>query len=338
MIIWSLGNETIGGPNFKAAYDWIKSQDANRPVQFEQAANGTPSDITCPMYASHDWCERYASNPATTKPLIQCEYSHAMGNSCGGFKEYWDLIRKYPKYQGGFIWDFVDQALHRHPGQTGTTGNTYVEYTYGGDYNDYDPSDNNFNCNGLVSPDRVPNPEMYEVGYFYQNIWVENANVKEGVIRVKNENFFKDLSNVQMVWQLMADGEKVQEGTIDQLDVAPQQSKEYTIPMKDLNEFKGKEQLLNIDFVLKKAEPLMEAGQVVAYQQLTVNDSREGESSDRTAAKFKVWSILVISLTPVCFLCLLIAPIIPRYNGLSISSMTLLIIVVMDAGIGVWRI
>lgn len=291
VIIWSLGNETCGGPNFKAAYDWIKSQDAYRPVQFEQAANGTPSDITCPMYASHDWCERYASNPATNKPLIQCEYSHAMGNSCGGFKEYWDLIRKYPKYQGGFIWDFVDQALHRHPGKTSTTStssNTSIEYTYGGDYNDYDPSDNNFNCNGLVSPDRVPNPEMYEVGYFYQNIWVEDANVKEGVVRVKNENFFKDLSNVRMVWQLMADGVKVQEGTIDQLDVAPQQTKEYTIPLKNLNDYNGKEQLLNIDFVLKKAEPLMETGQVIAYQQLTVNDSREGESSDRIAAKFKV--------------------------------------------------
>ena len=291
VIIWSLGNETVGGPNFTAAYNWIKSQDANRPVQFEQAANGTPSDIMCPMYASQDWCERYASDPATTKPLIQCEYSHAMGNSCGGFKEYWDLVRKYPKYQGGFIWDFVDQALHRYPSKTSitsTTSNTSIEYTYGGDYNDYDPSDNNFNCNGLVSPDRVPNPEMYEVGYFYQSIWAEAVDTQKGVIRVKNENFFKDLINVRMVWQLMADGVKVQEGTVDQLDIAPQQTKEYTLPLKNLNEYKGKEQLLNIDFVLKKAEPLMEAEQVIAYRQLTVNDERQRESSESIAAKFKV--------------------------------------------------
>ena len=282
VIIWSLGNETVGGPNFTAAYNWIKSQDPNRPVQYEQATNGTPSDITCPMYASQQWCERYSSDPNTNKPLIQCEYSHAMGNSCGGFKEYWDLVRKYPKYQGGFIWDFVDQALHRTPNGT--------EYTYGGDYNGYDPSDNNFNCNGLVSPDRVPNPEMYEVGYFYQNIWAEAVDIQKGVVSVRNENFFKDLKNVQMKWSLLADGIRVEEGTVDDLDIAPQQTRNYTLPIHaNKDSYADKELLLNIDFVLKNAEPLMTTGQVVAYRQLTVSEGGHGAADSNTVSKkFKV--------------------------------------------------
>ena len=294
VIIWSMGNETIGGPNFKAAYDWIKSEDPIRPVQYEQTGSGTPSDIMCPMYASHNWCERYASNPASTKPLIQCEYSHAMGNSCGGFKEYWDLVRKYPKYQGGFIWDFVDQALHRHPSKssitsiTSKTSNTSIEYTYGGDYNSYDPSDNNFNCNGLVSPDRIPNPEMNEVGYFYQNIWAETVDIQKGVISVRNENFFKDLSNVRMKWCLLADGIPVADGTVDNLDVAPQQSRNYTLPLPLKDSYADKELLLNIDFVLKDAEPLMTSGQVVAYRQLTVSEDSHHAANDLASAKIKV--------------------------------------------------
>ena len=296
VIIWSMGNETIGGPNFKAAYDWIKSQDPIRPVQYEQTGSGTPSDIMCPMYASHNWCERYASNPATTKPLIQCEYSHAMGNSCGGFKEYWDLVRKYPKYQGGFIWDFVDQALHRKPNKNSInsnnskSSNTHIEYTYGGDYNSYDPSDNNFNCNGLVSPDRVPNPQMYEVGYFYQNIWAEPVDIQKGVVRVKNENFFKGLDNIRLHWSLLVEGKKVKEGTVDKLEIAPQQSRDYTLPLDiDEDTYYGKEQLLNIDFTLKEAEPLMEAGQQVAYRQIVVNDFRQDDADDNDpSAKFWV--------------------------------------------------
>ncbi|MBR1401040.1 MAG: DUF4981 domain-containing protein [Prevotella sp.] len=261
IIIWSLGNETIDGPNFTAANQWIKAQDPSRPIHWERAAGGENTDIQCPMYATHEWCERYASDPNSTKPLIQCEYSHAMGNSSGGFKEYWELVRKYPKYQGGFIWDFVDQALRKGNG-----------YAYGGDYNTYDPSDNNFNCNGLISPDRVPNPQMYEVGYYYQNIWAEPVDIAKGKIRVKNENFFKDLANVSMEWALLADGKTVQQGSIDNLDIAPQQQKEFTLPLgSDNEEYLNSELLLNIDFRLKQAEPLLEAGQTVAYNQLPIS-------------------------------------------------------------------
>lgn len=272
IIMWSLGNETIDGPNFAVANKWIKGYDPSRPVHWERAQGGDNSDIQCPMYSSQEWCAQYAANPESTKPLILCEYSHAMGNSSGGFKEYWDAVRKYPKFQGGFIWDFVDQALHRHPNPSNPTPLTPhlspltpIEYTYGGDYNDYDASDNNFNCNGLISPDRVPNPQMYEVGYFYQNIWAEPVDLWNGKISVRNENFFRDLSNVKMVWTLMADGKEVQTGEFSTLDIAPQQTREFTIPFK---KSVAGELFLNIDFRLKEAEPLMEKNQIVAYRQI----------------------------------------------------------------------
>ncbi|MBR6180810.1 MAG: DUF4981 domain-containing protein [Prevotella sp.] len=265
VIIWSMGNETVNGPNFDATYDWIKSQDTSRPVHFEQAGGGRNTDIRCPMYASQEWCERYAKSerPEDQKPLIQCEYSHAMGNSCGGFKEYWDLVRRHYKFQGGFIWDFVDQALH------GTDAEGRKIYTYGGDYNTYDASDNNFNCNGLISPDRVPNPHMYEVGYYYQNIWpvlVETED-EQTKVRVRNEFFFRDLSNVKMEWELMVGGKVTKKGVVENLDIPPHERREYLLPF-DITAPYEAEPIININFKLKNAEPLMEAGQIIAYDQL----------------------------------------------------------------------
>ncbi len=294
IIMWSMGNETIDGPNFTAANKWIKGYDPSRPVHWERAQGGDNSDIQCPMYSSQEWCAKYADNPESTKPLILCEYSHAMGNSSGGFKEYWDAVRKYPKFQGGFIWDYVDQALHRHPSPNAQHPlsitlhpSSFIEYTYGGDYNDYDASDNNFNCNGLISPDRVPNPQMYEVGYFYQNIWAEPVDLWNGKISVRNENFFRDLSNVKMVWTLLADGEEVQTGEFSTLDIAPQQTREFTIPFK--KNVAG-ELFLNIDFRLKEAEPLMEKNQIVAYRQIllpmqTTNNSMDDRAVSKVKAK-----------------------------------------------------
>lgn len=285
VIIWSLGNETVDGPNFTAAYQWIKSQDQSRPIHWERAGKGANTDIMCPMYASQRWCERYAQsdNPEDQKPLIQCEYSHAMGNSCGGFKEYWDLVRKYPKFQGGFIWDFVDQALH------GTDAEGRAIYKYGGDYNDYDASDNNFNCNGLISPDRVPNPHMYEVGYYYQNIWVDEVSDDFSEIKIRNEYFFRDLSNVYLEWQLLDEGRVIKTGRIDDLKIAPQQSQKYSLPIK-LGDLK-KENLLNIYFKLKKEEPLMNAGQVIAYSQCVLGEAelviRVENTGDGGKMKFK---------------------------------------------------
>ena len=276
VIIWSMGNETINGDNFTAAYQWIKSQDSQRPVQFEQARTGDNTDIFCPMYLSQEGCKKYATDPSSNKPLIQCEYSHAMGNSSGGFKEYWDLARKYPKFQGGFIWDFVDQALHKEDGS----------YAYGGDYNKYDPSDNNFNCNGLVSPDRVPNPQLFEVGYFYQNIW---TSLEGNRITVKNENFFRNLDYANLVWTLIADGKEVKRGEITDINIAPQQTGSFTLPFDQNNaEYQGHELLLNVDYRLKKDEPLMRKDMVVAYQQFQLSDYQTTFAEDTKAKKLKV--------------------------------------------------
>ncbi|MCR4860252.1 MAG: DUF4981 domain-containing protein, partial [Bacteroidales bacterium] len=216
IIVWSLGNEAGYGPNFEAAYDWVKAEDTSRMVQYERAPVNEKTDIYCPMYASYDAIVRYATDPGMTKPLIQCEYAHAMGNSEGGFKEYWDLYRKYDKLQGGFIWDFVDQSV-RWTGKDGV-----MIYAYGGDFNRYDASDANFCDNGLISPDRVPNPHMYEVGYWYQNIWTEADAVASGRLSVYNENFFRDLSAYRLTWEVLCDGVVVRTGTVENLDVAPQ--------------------------------------------------------------------------------------------------------------------
>ena len=262
VIIWSLGNETADSENFTAARQWILSQDQSRPIQYEPAGEGANTDIFCPMYMMQWHCEGYAKDNRKQKPLIQCEYNHVMGNSGGGLKEYWDLVRKYPKFQGGFIWDFVDQALHGKDKQGRDI------YTYGGDYNKYDPSDNNFNCNGLVSPDRVPNPHMYETGYEYQNIWTEPVDITQGKLRIRNEYFFRDLSNYVMDWTFLCDGRVIRSGQVEQISCAPQGTVEVTLPLGNCDG--AGEYLLNVDYKLKNAEPLMQKGQTVAYQQLTV--------------------------------------------------------------------
>ena len=277
IVTWSLGNETVMGDNFLKAYKWIKEQDKTRPVQYEQARRGEGTDIFCPMYYSVAASEKYAKDPNSPMPLIQCEYNHTMGNSGGNLSDYWDLIRKYPILQGGFDWDFVDQALHRNivkpmsilPYKMNNEELRKIEYCYGGDYNKYDPSDNNFNCNGILGPDRQMNPHAYEVAYQYQNIWAKMVNAETGEVSVYNENFFRDLSNYALAWSLEEDGVETQNGTIADIDVPAQQTKNFTIPY-DKSKIKGKEVFLNIDFRLKEAEPLLTAGQVMAYAQLPV--------------------------------------------------------------------
>ena len=262
VIFWSLGNEAGYGPNFEAAYDWVKAEDPSRPVQYERAGYDGKTDIHCPMYAGPDYCEQYSRDDSKTKPLIQCEYAHAMGNSMGGFKEYWDLVRKYPKYQGGFIWDFVDQGI-RWKGKGGVP-----IYAYGGDFNRFDASDNNFNNNGLISPDRRPNPHMTEVAYFYQDIWTQWADSLQGVVSVFNENFFRDLSGYYMEWTLTRDGQPVRTGRVDRLDCAPQATARLTLDLGDTSA--PGEWLLNVRYRLKATDGLLPAGHVAAHDQLVV--------------------------------------------------------------------
>ena len=263
IIFWSLGNEAGYGPNFEKAYDWIKAEDPSRLVQYEQAGKTGKTDVYCPMYLTYKGSEEYSQDEQFQKPLIQCEYAHAMGNSEGGFKEYWDLIRKYPKYQGGFIWDFVDQSVR----WTGKNGK--MIYAYGGDFNRYDASDQNFCDNGLVSPDRVPNPHMYEVGYFYQNIWTSPADIKNGEISIFNEYFFRNLSAYYLEWQVLKGGKVIRSGHVEELNVAPQQTIKIKLPIGKICQCT--EWLLNVTYKLKNTEGLLEAGHTVAKQQLVLN-------------------------------------------------------------------
>ena len=275
VIYWSLGNEAGNGPNFHKCYDWIKAYDKSRPVVYEQAntitygrkAANYNSDIEAPMYANYDQCERYAIIKPE-RPLIQCEYAHAMGNSLGGFKEYWDLIREAPHYQGGFIWDFVDQALAWRDEKTGE-----LTYRYGGCWNNIDASDNSFCCNGFIAANREFHPSAYEVKHQYQNIWVKNANAAEGRVVVINENFFKCLGDVRLVWTLSANGKAVKSGIVENLEVAPQRTKEVQLgyTAECVKKLQG-EVILTVSFVLKQAQPLLSAGHEVAYNQLVINE------------------------------------------------------------------
>lgn len=265
IIFWSLGNEAGMGPNFEKCYTWIKNEDKTRAVQYEQAGTSEFTDIYCPMYMDYNASEKYCQG-SIEKPLIQCEYAHAMGNSQGGFKEYWDLVRKYPKYQGGFIWDFVDQANHWK------NKDGVAIYGYGGDFNKYDASDNNFNNNGLITPDRTLNPHAYEVAYFYQSIWTTPADLGKGMITIYNENFFRDLSAYYMEWQLLGNGEALQSGIVYDLNVAPQQTVSIQLPFNIEKICSCKELLLNVSYKLKAAETLLPAGQTVAYDQINIRE------------------------------------------------------------------
>lgn len=264
IIFWSLGNEAGYGPNFEAAYDWVKKEDPSRAVQYERAGYEGKTDIFCRMYYDYSAAEKYAIDPQSSKPLIQAEYAHAMGNSLGGFKEYCELIRKYPKFQGGFIWDFVDQSC-RWIGKNGK-----MIYAYGGDFNRFDASKQNFCDNGLVNPDRLPNPHMSEVAYYYQNIWVTAGDLSKGEIKVYNENFFKNLSAYYMKWELMKDGLVERSGIVDNLDIAPQQTQSITLALGDIHN--ENEWLLNVQFIQKNRENLIPAGHIVAKNQVVLNE------------------------------------------------------------------
>ncbi|MCQ2083114.1 MAG: DUF4981 domain-containing protein [Bacteroidaceae bacterium] len=267
VIIWSMGNEDGDGQNFVTCYKWIKEYDRTRPVQYEGATNSTDHcDIACPMYADYGAMERHEKSN-DPRPFIECEYAHAMGNSEGGFKEYWDIIRANRSVQGGFIWDFVDQAVY------GKNAEGKTIFQYGGDEGRYPTSDQNFNCNGLIAPDRRWNPHAYEVAYQYQNIWMNQLSIAKGQFEIYNENFFTDLSDYELRWTVLCDGESMETGVEKLPAIGPQQKKTVTMPklVKALKKTPaGCEVLVNFQFCLTKDQPLLEAGHVAAYQQFEV--------------------------------------------------------------------
>lgn len=272
IIIWSMGNEAGNGYNFYRGYLWMKNRDSSRSVQYERAHLNYynvdfdwNSDIIDPMYASPDMMINYAEkNKTQTRPFIQCEYAHAMGNSVGNFKDYWDIIRKYHNFQGGFIWDMVDQSLVK------TKEDGTKIFAYGGDYGPKDvPSDNNFLNNGVFSPDRKPNPHAFEVKKVQQNIWTTWADKENKTIAIFNEFFFKNLDNVKLNWELIIDGEKFDTGTIETLEINPQEKKVYKLNLK-LPKNNYKEAFVNISYHLKKTEPFLAKDYKIASEQLTL--------------------------------------------------------------------
>ena len=260
VIIWSLGNEAGNGVNFESTYAYLKSVDSSRPVQYEQAHGGANTDIVCPMYALMKNMEDYAKGKPT-KPYIQCEYAHAMGNSVGNLQDYWTLIEKYPVLQGGFIWDWVDQGILT----TDAQGNKF--WAYGGDLGgDTLPTDGNFCCNGIINPDRTIKPTLIEVGKVYQHIGFKAANPNNGEIEILNKYSFTNLSEFIFNWEVVADGQVLKSGEISDLELAPNTSIKVQMDVK-VDVQPATEYFLNISAKLKNTKGILPAGTKLAYEQ-----------------------------------------------------------------------
>ena len=277
IIIWSLGNEAGNGYNFYNTYLWVKGRDTSRPVQYERAGLEWNTDIYCPMYAKIPTIVKYAQTHSD-RPLIQCEYAHAMGNSVGNLQDYWDVIEEYPLLQGGFIWDWVDQGLLR-------TDDKGTYWTYGGDYGPKDvPSDGNFVLNGVVFPDRSFKPHSFEVKRVYQNVGFTPVDLLNGKFEITNKYFFRSIDNYKLDWNVEANGEVVKSGTIDNLDIAARQSKLFEIAIGNIKPEQGKEYFLNFAVSLKSEEPFLESGYEIAAKQFKlpydVERSRVGSFAD----------------------------------------------------------
>ena len=262
IITWSLGNEAGNGENLEACYDWLKERDTTRPVQYEQAMEERNTDIVCPMYPSPEHLEGYAKK-RPTKPLIMCEYAHAMGNSLGNFINYWEVINKYPVLQGGFIWDWHDQGLVKY----NEDGEKY--WAFGGDYGPADvPSDANFCLNGLLFPDRTPHPHLWEVKKVYQNIAFKAINIREGEIEIFNQFDFINLENYRVEWEIWSTHSNTVKGSIENLDIAAQTSKIFKLDYGDWKKHPNKAYFLNLKVSTKKDTPLIPANYEVATEQL----------------------------------------------------------------------
>jgi beta-galactosidase len=263
VIIWSLGNESGNGINFQATYNYLKKEDPTRPVQYEQAHTGDNTDIVCPMYMTMERMEQYANsdNGKPARPLIQCEYAHAMGNSLGNFQDYWDLIEKYDALQGGFIWDWVDQGILVNT----KSGERF--WAYGGDFGPKDvPSDGNFCINGIVNPDRGIKPALLEVKKVYQNIGFDAVDLQNGVLSVQNKYSFLNLDQFRFDWEIRSNGMTLQQGTIENLELSPGEKSNIELGYR-FEPTGDREYFLNIAASLKSASGLVESGTVLAREQ-----------------------------------------------------------------------
>ena len=282
IVTWSLGNEAGNGVNFETNYKWIKERDQSRPVQYERAGLADNTDIYCPMYAGVSGMVRYAkSNPE--RPLILCEYAHAMGNSCGGLQDYWYAIEEFPALQGGCIWDWVDQGLR----EVDEKGRMY--YTFGGDYGHNKPSSNSFCLNGLVNPDRVPNPQLYETKKVYQNISITAEDIAAGKFVVQNKYFFTNLNEYNLSWTVKSAEGTVAHGVVAGLDVEPQSKKSFTIDIPQLKQLKaGQEYVLKFSATKKKRKGLVKAGHEQAWEEFTLPIKPEAYSTVANNGKVSI--------------------------------------------------
>jgi beta-galactosidase len=270
VIFWSMGNEAGNGYNFYNAYMALKQADPTRPVQYERAVHEWNTDIYVPQYPSPSGFRWYGES-RTDRPMIASEYAHAMGNSLGNFREYWEVIEdpKYPTLQGGFIWDWIDQGL-----QVTRSGKTF--YAYGGDFEpasvfEGKGNDRNFLINGVVNPGRIPNPGAHEVKKVYQNIGTALTSEQNYEVEVKNKAFFRNMSNYYLAWELLEDGVSVQSGRVDNLGVAPRQTAKVKLPVTYARQPSGKEYFLNVSYRLKAAEPFLPKDFAVADEQFALS-------------------------------------------------------------------
>ena len=287
VIIWSLGNEAGDGPNFVATSKWIHERDPSRPVHYERADERPHTDIVCPMYPSPERLKQYSSTPQT-RPLIMCEYAHAMGNSSGNLWDYWNLIYTQPYLQGGSIWDWVDQGL-RQPVNRPDQDRVYpvkrgekTFWAYGGDFGPKDvPSDDNFCCNGLVTPDREAHPGLLEVKHVYQNIHCQPADLAARKIAVKNWYDFTNLKDIaEIEWRLTGDGKLLQSGEMDAPDLAPYATTTLAMPVKQFTPAPGVEYFLGISFRLKADTAWAKEGHELAWDQFKLPDAAPAVAMD----------------------------------------------------------
>ena len=287
VIIWSLGNEAGFGPNFEATADWIHQRDPSRPVHYERAGSDPHTDIICPMYPSPNTLAKYAENDQT-RPFIMCEYSHAMGNSSGDMWSYWSQIYSKPHLQGGFIWDWVDQGLRQKQGELPLAHFEKVQpgdqtfFAYGGDFGPKDvPSDDNFCCNGLVTPDREPHPGLLEVAHIYQNVHCTAVDLNARKIQIKNWSDFVNLQAIATArWKLTGDGKELQSGKLELPPLPPRATTEVTLPLKSFTPRPGVEYFVELSFRLKHSTPLLKSGYEIAWDQFKLPDAALAPAMD----------------------------------------------------------
>ncbi|MDP4290046.1 MAG: glycoside hydrolase family 2 TIM barrel-domain containing protein, partial [Bacteroidota bacterium] len=263
VIFWSLGNEAGNGWNFMQGYNWVRGYDPSRPIQYERAVMDWNTDIYVPQYPSPEYLESYSkSNP--DRPMIMSEYAHIMGNALGNFKEYWDEIENHPYLQGGFIWEWVDQAIYFQKDGKKVFG-------YSGDWGTPLNNDHNFCVKGVVMADRKPNPYYYDAKKVQQFIKTKDIDARKGVVEVFNSWFFRDLSNFTMNWEVTENGKTIAKGKVDDLKIGPRSAERITLPIP-ANLANDKEMMLNVYYTVKADEPGIPKGYVLATEQIRLND------------------------------------------------------------------